>query len=292
MSDRTRSTMTPRSANHSTARCADVRSRWRPTRRCRSRRRPCGSARPSTVSRTRADLGASINAALAHRPVTGEPLRRYECTHPVSAEAACDRRRRGCRRTWSTSTWINAPGRDVSSAVRSRLQPGRHRSTRDEPATDPRIGISVRAHRRLTTTPAWPTPRSAPTRRPPPRLRVLQRAAGVVRRARRHCRTRAVRQLGRPTGRTPGATPATELRVTPEADPTVPAANQRQDRAIPPHAGRWLGLRAGSTSQPKQRDTAPTRLAALLQSLTPEPTPPSEAQPPVTRLTNLPGHHS
>ena len=35
----------------------------------------------------------------------------------------------------------------------------------------------------------------------------------------------------------------TELGITAEEDPPLPAADQRQDRTLPPHPGRRLGLR-------------------------------------------------
>ena len=56
-----------------------------------------------------------------------------------------------------------------------------------------------------------------------------------------------------------------ELALTPQADPALSAADQRQDRALPPHACRWLGLRKVLRVNRAPRRSS-TRLAPLLQS--------------------------
>ena len=75
---------------------------------------------------------------------------------------------------------------------------------------------------------------------------------------------RVLSDNGSATGPTPGATPAPSS-ASPTNDPALPAPDQRQDRTIPPHPGRRLGLRPAL----RLRDpppSRPTRLAALLQS--------------------------
>ena len=101
-------------------------------------------------------------------------------------------------------------------------------------------------------------------------------AAGrrLVRRTRRHRRTGAVRQrLRLPLPRL-----ARRLRRTrhhPQTHPPLPAPDQRQDRTLPPHPGRRLGLRPVLRLKPTSA-TPPCR-AGCTSTITTEPTPPSEA---------------
>src|SRR5689334_16872345 len=86
----------------------------------------------------------------------------------------------------------------------------------------------------------------------------------MVRRPRRHRRTRVVRQrLGLPLLRL--ARRLHRARHHPETNPALPSPDQRQDRTLPPHPGRRLGLRP---PLPIRNPTphSPTRMAPLLQS--------------------------
>ena len=93
-----------------------------------------------------------------------------------------------------------------------------------------------------TTPPAWPTPRSSPTRRPPPRSRscaapiaFFDRHGITVERAAH--RQRLGLPLHRPRDRLP------RPGHPPPAHPPLPPPDQRQGRTLHPHHARRLGLR-------------------------------------------------
>ncbi|TDW70582.1 transposase IS481 family protein [Kribbella pratensis] len=79
----------------------------------------------------------------------------------------------------------------------------------------------------------------------------------------------------------PGTTPAPNSASHPK-DPALPAANQRQDREIPPHSGRRLGLRPLLHLR-NPTPNSPARLAPLLQS---PPTPQRHRRPTTHHPTN------
>jgi hypothetical protein len=74
-----------------------------------------------------------------------------------------------------------------------------------------------------------------------------------------------------------------------EEDPPLPAADQRQDRKVPPHPRRQLGLHPLLPIRDSPPE-GPTRMASPLQP------PPAHTAignvPPITRLTNLPGQYT
>ena len=93
---------------------------------------------------------------------------------------------------------------------------------------------------------------------------VLQRAVAWFADHERHCRASPVGQrLGLPVLRL--ARCLRRARHHTEADPALPATDQRQDREIPPHPGRWLGLRPLLRVHRAAQHRA-AQLAPLLQS--------------------------
>ena len=75
----------------------------------------------------------------------------------------------------------------------------------------------------------------------------------------------------------------------PEADPALPAPDQRQDRTLPPHPGRGLGVQ-----EVLQLRVRPARRSASMgPRVQPPPAPLGHREgSPITRLDNLAGHHS
>ena len=67
----------------------------------------------------------------------------------------------------------------------------------------------------------------------------------------------------------------TELGITPQTHPALPAADQRQDRTLPPHPRRRLGLRPPLRlrNRPPRQPYPP----GCTSTITTEPTAPSEA---------------
>ena len=65
-----------------------------------------------------------------------------------------------------------------------------------------------------------------------------------------------------------------ELRHHAEEDPALPAADQREDRALPPHPGRRLGLRRHYTAESARRKALP----GLAPPVQPPPAPHSHRQ--------------
>ena len=217
-------------------------ARSRSARRCTCRPPPCTrswSAAGSTGSRTSTGR-------------TGEPIRRYEHDHP-GALIHVDVKKLG-----------NIPDGGGWRYV-GRQQGGRNRAAHPGQATQqpPRPAIGTRlCTPSSTTTPASPTPRSTTTNR----------------RHRPACC--AARWPGSPPAASPssGCSPTTAPPTVPalgadlrraghhaQEDPALPAPDQRQDRTLPPHPGRRLGLQAGSTP-PNSPPGRPARMAPPLQS--------------------------
>ena len=126
-----------------------------------------------------------------------------------------------------------------------------------------------------TTTPGSPTPRSTTTRPPPPPPPCC-----------------AARSPGSPTAASPssGCCPTTaaayrshlwrdtcaELGITPKTDPALPAPDQRQDRTLPPHPGRRLGLQEAL----HLRISPPRSPASMAPRVQPPPAPHRDRQTP------------
>ena len=74
-------------------------------------------------------------------------------------------------------------------------------------------------------------------------------------------------------------------------DPSVPAANQREGRTVPPNDGPRMGIRHDLPDRPTPRQGLAI-LAALLQRAAPPQRPHSAlgGQSPISRVRNLPGH--
>jgi hypothetical protein len=74
-----------------------------------------------------------------------------------------------------------------------------------------------------------------------------------------------------------------------QADPALPATDQRQGRSLSPHDDRWLGLPPAL----RQRVSPPQRPASLAARVQPSAIPNAIGKAtPTSRLTNLPGHYS
>ena len=213
--------------------------------------------------------------------VTGEPVRRYEHPHPGVDDP---RRRHQVRQhpRW----WRLALRRPVHRADRNRQ---RHRRPHRQPRQELRATESGprSCTPSSTTTPASPTPRSATTRKAATAVGVLRNAVAWFTDAASPsngcCPTTA-----RPTDPSPGATPARAGHHH-EEDPPLPAPDQRQDRAFPPHPGRRLGLWPASTTPNKPAAKA---LPAWLHHYNHHrPHTAIGGLPPITRLTNVPGQH-
>ena len=110
----------------------------------------------------------------------------------------------------------------------------------------------------------------------------------LVRRPRRPRPAGALRQRDRPTRPTCGATPAPSS-ASPPRDPALPAPDQRQDRTLPPHPGRGLGLQ--EVLQLRIRPTG--RPASMIHQYNHHrPHSAIGKASPITRLDNLAGHHT
>ena len=235
------------------------------------KRRSCGCGGATGSARSRSPAGSGMPASTVHAVlvrcrinrlsridrVTGEPIRRYEHDHPGSLIHV------------DVTKFGNIPDggghalrRHGSKATRTGRATARpHRRARQAlPAADRH---RVPAHR---------------DRRPlPGRLRRdLRRREGrhrhrrpatrrrLVRRPRRHRRTGPVRQRARPTGPTPGATPApSSASPTSGPGPTGPRPTARSNASTAP----WptAGPTPASTTQ-KPNAEPPSPLAPLLQS--------------------------
>ena len=214
--------------------------------------------------------------------VTGEPLRRYEHAHPGSL-IHVDVTKFGNIPDGGGCA-LRRPSAGPSTTPVTTARRTGERGKRYQP--EHRDRVPAHRHRR-------PLPRRL--RRDLHRREGRHRDRGpaasrrLVRRPRRHRRTRPVRQrqllpllrLARRLRR---------ARHHPQAHPPLPPPDQRQDRTLPPHPGRRLGLRPLLRLEPNSA-TQPCRSwlhfynhhrahSAI------------GGKPPVSRLTNLPGHHT
>ena len=256
-----------------------VRLRWRHRLGPGPDRRP---ARDAGLDRARRAGAVPDQPALPHRPRhrrTAAPLR-------ARPPRLADPRRRHQvrqhpRRRRALVRYVGS-----SRASATAKPPRAHRRTRQ--ALPARDRHRVRAHRHRRPLPRG-LRRDLHRREGRHRDRRPATRRGLVRRPRRHRRASPVRQRLRPTGPTPGATPApTSASPTSGPGPTGPRPTARSSASTAP----WptAGPTPASTTQPSSA-TPPCR-AGCTSTITTAPTPPSEAKPPVTRLTNLPGHHS
>ena len=190
---------------------------------------PTGSGctpRPCTGSCTRYGLARLVDRP-GHRAGSGpRSIRRYE--H--------DRARRpGPRRHQEAR----------QDPRRRRLAPGSHGRAAGAQRNDRRsagAGLRATCTTPSTTTPGWPTARSSPTRRKETAAGVLAPRPRLVRRPRHHRRAGAHRQRL--------LLPLASCAPTPcgdddhaQADPALPAPDQRQGRTVQPHPARGMGLR-------------------------------------------------
>ena len=218
-------------------------------RRCRPR--PC----------TRCWSAAGSTGSPTSTGVTGEPIRRYEHDTPGSL-IHVDVKKLGNIPDGGGWRYVGRQqGKRNRAATAQRTgERGKHRG--------PKIGHRVRAHRH---------------RRPLP---------GRLRRDPRR-RDRGHRHRACCAGPWPGSPPAASrvervltdngscyrshavarhlrrARHHPEADPPLPAPDQRQDRTLPPHPGRRLGLRRLYTSEAARRAALP----GMAPQLQPPPAP-------------------
>ena len=198
--------------------------------------------------------------------VTGEPIRRYEHAHPGSLIHV------------DVTKFGNIPdggghrfvGRQQGDTNRHGHRPA-HRRTRQ--ATTGPGSAPPSCTPSSTTTPASPTSRSAPTRRPtPPSGCCTAPSPGSPNAASPSnacCPTTAAATVPRLARRLRRA------RHHPQADPPLPTTDQRQDRTIPPHPGRRLGLRP--LLRLRSRTPSTPSPAGSTSTITTEPTPPSAA---------------
>lgn len=77
--------------------------------------------------------------------------------------------------------------------------------------------------------------------------------------------------------------------LPPGEDPTLPAAGQRQDRTLPPHLGRGLGLQGGYSSESAQLAALPGWIPVYNHR---RPNSAIGKEAPITRLNNLASHHN
>ena len=89
------------------------------------------------------------------------------------------------------------------------------------------------------------------------------------------------------TAPTPGVTPA-QPRHHPQTHPALPTPDQRQDRAVPPHPGRRLGLRPFL----RLRRPTPSRPPGWIHFYNHHRIHSAIGGTPISRLNNLPGHHT
>ena len=214
--------------------------------------------------------------------VTGEPMRRYEHDHPGSLihvdvtkfgnipDGGGWRyvgRQQGDQNKSSHRAADRPHGQGLQPADRHRVRAHRHR--RPLPGRlrrDLRRREGRHRHRR-----------PAPSRR-------------LVRRPRRHRRTGPVRQRLLPTGPTPGATPAPNSASRHKRTrPYRPQTNGKIERFHRTLADGWAYARFYDSEARPPSTPCP---AGSTSTITTDPTPPSAGKPPISRLTNLPGHHT
>ena len=231
-------------------------------------------------------------------------------------------RPRPCTRSWSAAGSTGSPTSTGSPVSRPplrtrparRADPRRCQEVRQHPrrrrmavrrqparcanrqATRHRTGSSSKYHNpksapasctpSSTTTPASPTPRSTTTRPGQTAAAVLRRG-GLVRRTRRHRRTRALRQR-RPTSRSLWRDTCADLGIAPKKTrPCRPQTNGKIERFHRTLADGWAYKKLYTSEQPDE----PPCQDGSTSTTTTGPTQHSGASP-ITRLDNLAGHHS
>ena len=212
---------------------------------------------------------------------TGEPIRRYEHDHP----GALDPRRREEARQHPRRRRLAFVGR--AQGNRNRSRPPAEPATRSSAENrHPRIGTAF-VHTVIDDHSRSRLRRDRTDEKAATAIGVLRRAVAWF--AERGVTVeRVLSDNGSAYRSYLWRDACAELRHHPQADPALPAPDQRQDRTIPPHPRRRLGLRPALQSEPHSA-TRSAELAALLQ---PPPGPlRHRKRPPITRLTNLPGHH-
>lgn len=192
---------------------------------------------------------------------TGEPVRRYEHAHPGSL-LHVDVKKLGNIPDGGGWRFVGrAQGRKNRAAT-----PGQ--ATQQEP--QPEDGPRVRAHR-----PRRPLARRlcrGPRRRDRrDRHGGAAPCGGLVRGARHHHRAGAVGQRF-PVRVPPVASDLRRARHPALAHQAATAADQRQDRALPPHPGQRVGLRPLLPSKPND---APICQHGCTSTTTTDPTPPA-----------------
>ena len=213
--------------------------------------------------------------------VTGEPIRRYEHPHPGSL-IHVDVTKFG-NIPDGGGLALRRPPAGQRATVRDRAP---HRRTRQR-TTGRAIGTAflhtvIDDHSRVAYVEICADEKADTA------IGVLAARRRLVRRPRRHRRTGALRQ--RLCYRSHAWRDAcAELGITHEAHPALPAPDQRQDRDASTAPSPTAGPTPATTTQkPNAEQPCP---AGSTSTITTGPTPPSAA-PPISRLNNLPGHHS
>ena len=227
---------------------------------------------PSTVHRVLARAGISRPGTLDR--ATGEPVRRYEIPRP---------RRAGPRRHQEAR---QHPRRRRLAQARPRRRQPQQPGRRDPPAAQPPrppadgygyIHIAVDDHSRLAYSEILRR-RDARDRR-----RVLGPGPGLLRRPRHHGRTGADRQRLAATAPALAPTPSPSGHQA-QADPALPAADQRQGRNGSTAPCSTNGPTRGSTPA-RQPAEPPCQLATPLQ---PPPAPHRTRRPPTHQPVHQP----
>ena len=233
--------MNDASGASASARRTGRRSRWS-ARSCtcggsigwaRSRSLTGSGCRPPRCTRCWCGAGSTGSATS-----TGPPVNRSAATSTTTPGRAAPRRRQEARqRPRRRRLAVRRPAPRWSQPEPSH----RHRGTAS--TTNPKIGHRASCTPSSTITPASPTPRSTTTRPPPPRPRVLRRAVAWFA-ARGVTAHRVLSDNGSAYRSNLWRDTCLELGITIEAHPALPAPDQRQDRTLPPHPGRRLGVQA------------------------------------------------
>ena len=222
-------------------------------------RRPSSGCRPRTVHAVL--VRCRINRLSYIDRVTGEPIRRYEHDHPGVADP---RRRHEVRQhpRRRRAPVRRPPAGQARTGQRPRTAPERAPATRE-----PRMGIAyvhtvIDDHSRVAYAEIC-ADETADT------------AIGVLRRAvawfadRGVTVERVLSDNGSAYRSNAWAEACADLGITHQEDPALPTPDQRQDRTLPPHPGRRLGLRPLL----RQRDRPPRRPARLAPHLQSPPAP-------------------
>ena len=222
-------------------------------------RRPARPARPRPC--TRCCVRCRLNRLSHVDRATGEPIRRYEHDHPGSL-LHVDVKKLGNIPDGGGWRYV---GRAAGRARTGPPPPDKPRNKHH----NPKIGTAfvhtvLDDHSRVAYAEIHDDETAAT-------------AIGVLRRAVAWFAARGVtvaagalrQRLGLPLPRLARRLP--RARHQAQADPALPAADQRQDRTLPPHPGRRLGLRAAcsSASQPAARPCRPGCTSTTITGPTP-----------------------